>query len=220
MGGEAFQILLTFITIKLCGNCLKYDYCGAWKDEMILCCLQMLMWYQTVTECVKKEPVSAEPQTQHLIFGEKAKRGALKCRGTFSSLICSLFACLFILADLVPALLSCSAPDLLAGGLPLWQRQMHPTLLALWWWQRLRGRLGWTGLSWVFLFFTSQQQTHHHPASSAWLINADRCDAVLRGQHCHGQPPLTFAQIVLLFFYLWNCVYMRIHPHKTNPAVC
>lgn len=162
----------------------------------------------------------AEPQVRDLNFGEKAKRGALNCQGTFSSLICSLFACLFVLADLPCAVLSCSAPDLLAGGLPLRQRQMHPTLLALWWRQRLRGRLGWAGLSWVFLFFTSQQQTRHRPAWSAWLINADRCDAVLGGQHCHGQHPLTFAQIVLLFFDSWNCVYMIIHPHKTNPAVC
>lgn len=95
------------------------------------CAAYKYSWCQTVTQCVKKEPVSAEPQTRDLNFGEKAKRGALNCQGTFSSLICGLFACLLVLADLLRAVSSCSAPDLLAGGLPLRQRQMHPTLLAV-----------------------------------------------------------------------------------------
>lgn len=78
-------------------------------------------------------------------------------------------ACLSVPADLLCVLFFRSAPDLLTGGLPLRQRQMHPPLLAVWRRQRLRGRLGRTGLSWV-LFSSLLSNKHAIITPGQWEL--------------------------------------------------
>lgn len=158
-----------------------------------------------------KEPVSAGQWARGQRFGEPAKGEASKCW-----LSKQTFSCLFVPADLLCALFSCSAPDLLAGGFPLRQRQMHPPLLAVRRRQRLRGRLRRTGLSWVLLCSLLSNK-HAIITPGQCVTHVNRCDALVRGRDSRGQRPLTFAlKSSWCSVDLWNCVNMCIHTPKTT----
>lgn len=172
-----------------------------------------------------KESVSAGQRARGQSFGDQTKREAFKCwlsKRTFSSLICSLLACLFV----------CARWPAVCAFLPQCSRPVHrwtstattanasaaPGCVTATTTARTT-RTNRTVVSTLLL--AAQQQARHYHAWSVGVTHLNRCDAVVRGQRSHGQRPLTFVLTSSwCSFDLWSCVHMCIHPRKIKPVVC
>lgn len=171
-----------------------------------------------------KESVSAGQRARGQSFGDRAKREAFKCwlsKWTFSSLICSLFACLFV-CPCWPAvcafLLQCSRPARRwTSTATTANASAAPGCVTATTTARTT-RTNRTAVSTLLL--AARQQERHHRAWSVGVTHVSRCDAVVRGQRSHGQRPLTFAlKSSWCSFDLWSCVHMCIYTRKKRPAV-